>query len=52
MKLALAHRAAKDDASAKKALDEAFATWSQIPGYKRRKELGWWLYAWACKVVI
>lgn len=52
VKLALAHRAAKDEAAAKKALDEAFATWAQIPSYKRRKELGWWLYAWVCKLVV
>lgn len=52
VKLALAHRAAKDEKSAKKALDEAFSTWAQIPGYKRRKELAWWLYAWACRFVI
>lgn len=52
VKLALAHRAAKDEAAAKRALDEAFATWAQIPSYKRRKELNWWLYAWACKLVV
>ena len=52
VKLALAHHAAKDEGAATKALAEAFATWGQIPGYKRRKELGWWLDAWACRVVI
>ena len=45
-KLALALRSAKDEAGAKKALAEALSTWSQIPGYKRRKELAWWLRAW------
>lgn len=52
VKLALAHRAAKDEKASKSALDEAFRTWSQIPGYKRRKELGWWLYAWVCKLFV
>ena len=52
VKLALAHRAAKDEAASKSALDEAFRTWSQIPGYKRRKELSWWLYAWVCRLFI
>jgi hypothetical protein len=28
-----------------KALDEAFVTWRTIPGYTRRKQLGWWLRA-------
>ncbi|AKF08166.1 tetratricopeptide repeat protein [Sandaracinus amylolyticus] len=52
VKLALAFRATKDEAAAKKALDEAFATWGQIPGYKRRKELQWWLYAWICRLFV
>lgn len=52
VKLALAHRAAKDEKAAKSALGEAFSTWAQIPSYKRRKELVWWLYAWACRLVI
>ncbi|MDQ3033855.1 MAG: tetratricopeptide repeat protein [Myxococcota bacterium] len=52
VKLALAYRAAKDESASKKALAEAFSTWAQIPGYKRRKELAWWLYAWACRFVI
>jgi tetratricopeptide (TPR) repeat protein len=52
VKLALAHRAAGDRKSAKDALDEAFRTWSQVPGYRRRKELGWYLYAWICTIVV
>lgn len=52
VKLALACHAAKDEAGAKKALAEALSTWSQIPSYKRRKELGWWLRAWACRLFV
>jgi tetratricopeptide (TPR) repeat protein len=52
VKLALAHRAAKDGKAAKQQLDEAFKTWSAVPGYKKRKELAWWLYAWLCTLVI
>ncbi len=44
-KLALAHRRAKEEQEAKRALDEALATWRQVPGYKRRMELGWFLRA-------
>lgn len=52
VKLALAHRAGKDEKASKAALEEAFKTWSQIPGYTRRKELKWWLYAWVCRLVV
>jgi predicted Zn-dependent protease len=34
-----------DREGARKALGEALATWSQVPGYRRRAELGWWLRA-------
>lgn len=52
VKLALAHRANRDPKAAKAALAEAFTTWAQIPGYKRRKELSWWLYAWICRLFV
>ncbi len=52
VKLALALRSAKDEAGAKKALTEALATWSQIPGYERRKEFAWWLRAWAYRLFV
>lgn len=45
VKLARAHGAAKEKDDAKRALDEAFATWRQIPGYRRRQELAWYLRA-------
>lgn len=51
-KLALAHRRAKEDAEAKHALDEALATWRQIPGYRRRTELGWFLRAQALRFIV
>jgi tetratricopeptide (TPR) repeat protein len=44
-KLALAHNRAGEKAEAKTALSEANATWRQIPGYRRRAELGWFLRA-------
>ena len=42
-KLALAHNRAGEEREAKQALSEAHATWGQIPGYKKRKELGWYV---------
>jgi tetratricopeptide (TPR) repeat protein len=44
-KLAAACERAKDTAGAKKWRDEALATYRQLPGYQRRKQLGWWLRA-------
>lgn len=35
-------RAQKRD-EAVKAVDEALDTWAQLPGYARRKQLGWWM---------
>jgi predicted Zn-dependent protease len=34
-----------DAKGAKAALSEALSTWGQIPAYKRRAELGWWVRA-------
>ena len=34
-----------DKAGAKKAIGDALDTWKQIPRYRRRSELGWWLRA-------
>lgn len=45
VKLARALGRTKDTAGRKKALDEAFSTWRSIPGYARRKQVGWWLRA-------
>lgn len=50
VKLSLAHRDANDADGAKRALDEAFRTWGQLPGYQRRKQLGWYLRAIALRV--
>ena len=45
LELSRAHRDAGDDAETKKSLDELFATWRQLPGYQRRKQVGTWLRA-------
>jgi predicted Zn-dependent protease len=39
-----------DAEGAKKALAEAFETWSQLPGYRRRVELRWWFRAWIARL--
>lgn len=46
VKLALAHRQHRDIPAAKAALGEAFDTFSQVPGFHKRRELGWWIRAW------
>jgi tetratricopeptide (TPR) repeat protein len=43
--LARVRRARGDHEGAAAAIDEALATWAQIPGYRRRKELIWYLRA-------
>lgn len=43
--LADVRRRRGDREGAEKALHEALSTWSQVPGYRRRAELGWWLRA-------
>lgn len=45
VKLARVHLRARQKSEAERALDEAFTTWRQIPGYRRRKELRWYLHA-------
>jgi tetratricopeptide (TPR) repeat protein len=45
VKLSRALRRAGEDKPARDALDSAFDTFRQIPGYKRRRELGWYLRA-------
>lgn len=44
-KLALVRRRRGDAAGAQAALDEAIRTFWQVPAYKRRKDVGWWLRA-------
>jgi predicted Zn-dependent protease len=39
-----------DHPGAKAALREALDTWSQLPGYRRRIEMRWWLRAWAARI--
>ena len=48
VRLAEVRRGRGDKKGAEEALKEALQTWSQIPGYRRRGELGWWMRAqWA-----
>ena len=34
-----------DEAGANEAIEEALQTFAQMPGYLRRKQIGWWLRA-------
>lgn len=52
VKVASVQRALGNSTEARTALEEALATWRQIPGYSRRKQLGWWLRAQAMRVII
>ncbi|MAQ19237.1 MAG: hypothetical protein CMN30_31105 [Sandaracinus sp.] len=44
-KLARVRRERGEKPEAKRAMDELFRTWRQIPGYSRRKQWRWWLRA-------
>jgi predicted Zn-dependent protease len=50
VRLAEARKRRGDREGAQKALREALDTWSQLPGYRRRSEVGWWLRAWAARI--
>jgi predicted Zn-dependent protease len=45
VRLADVRRARGDAEGSKKALREALDTWKQIPRYRRRTEVGWWIKA-------
>jgi predicted Zn-dependent protease len=45
VRLAEVRRRHGDRPGTRKALDEALSTWSQLPRFRRRSELGWWLRA-------
>lgn len=49
-KLARVRRQKGDVLGAREALNEAVSTWSQIPGYKRRKEALWFFWAYLSKL--
>ena len=51
-KLAMAHNRADEAEQASAALAEARATFSQIPSYKRRAELGWYVRAQLLRLFI
>ena len=50
VRLALVRRRRGDEVGSRKALDEARSTWSVVPRYKRRAEIGWWLRAQIARV--
>jgi tetratricopeptide (TPR) repeat protein len=50
VRLAEVRKARGDRQGARRALSEALDTWAQIPAYRRRKELGWWLRAWVARL--
>ncbi len=45
VKKARAHAKAGEADAQKKDLQEALKTWGQIPGFQRRRQLGWWVRA-------
>ncbi len=45
VRLARLRRRRGDKQGASQALTEAVDTWSQLPGYERRRQFGWWLRA-------
>lgn len=49
-RLALVRRKRGDRDGARRALHEALTTWDQVPRFKRRRELSWWLRAQLCRV--
>jgi tetratricopeptide (TPR) repeat protein len=51
-RLALVRSKRHDRDGARRALREALDTWSQVPGFKRRGELGWWLRAQIARVFL
>lgn len=51
-RLALVRSRRNDRQGAREALGEALATWSQVPRFKRRSELGWWLRAQIARVFL
>ncbi len=52
VRLALLERRRGERGAAKEALKEAFSTWRQVPRFRRRKELRWWLRAQWARLVI
>ena len=50
VRLSTVRRGRGDAPGARKALDEALSTWSQLPRFRRRAELGWWVRAHAARL--
>lgn len=51
LKLSRVRRRRGDAAGARAAIDEAVRTWQQLPGFQRRRQLGWWLRASLARLV-
>jgi tetratricopeptide (TPR) repeat protein len=51
-KLALVRRRKGARSEARQALDEALRTWTLLPRFGRRKQVGWWLRAQAARTII
>lgn len=52
LKLARVRKRRGDGSGARRALKEALTTWPQLPRFRRRKELGWWLRAQLARLLI
>jgi predicted Zn-dependent protease len=50
VRLAEVHSRRGNKEASKKALREALDTFAQLPAYRRRVELGWWLRAWIARL--
>jgi predicted Zn-dependent protease len=50
VRLAAVRRRRGDAEGSRRALKEALDTWSQLPRYRRRTEVGWWLRAWVARL--
>jgi predicted Zn-dependent protease len=51
VKLARARGKRGDSEGARAAVREALATWRQVPAFRRRREVGWWLRALVQRIV-
>ena len=50
VRLAQVRKGRGDAEGARQAIREALDTWSQLPRYRRRIELGWWARAWVARL--
>lgn len=52
LKLARVRKARRDSTGARRALGEALSTWTQLPRFRRRQELSWWVRAQVARLFI